>query len=101
VVSALEGFVKDPLNIIIILATLVFISPQLSLFLFVFLPLTAVIIGRISRSLKKQSNLAAVKFGEALSVLDETLGGLRVIKAFNAEKLLENKLYPSTATSIT
>jgi len=91
VVGTLEGFVKDPLNILIILGTLVFISPQLSLFLFVFLPLTGLIIGRISRSLKKQSNIAAVKLGEALSVLDETLGGLRVIKAFNAERLLQNK----------
>jgi subfamily B ATP-binding cassette protein MsbA len=91
VVGTLEGFVKDPLNIIIILATLIFISPQLSLFLFVFLPLTGFIIGRISRSLKRQSNIAAVKLGEAMSVLDETLGGLRVIKAFNAEKILQNK----------
>jgi subfamily B ATP-binding cassette protein MsbA len=91
VVSTLEGFIKDPLNIIIILATLVYISPQLSLLLFVFLPLTGLIIGRISRSLKKQSNIAAVKLGEALSVLDETLGGLRVIKAFNAESLLQTK----------
>jgi ATP-binding cassette, subfamily B, bacterial MsbA len=91
VVGTLEGFIKDPLNIIIILVTLVFLSPQLSLFLLVFLPLTGLIIGRISRSLKKQSNVAAVKLGEALSLLDETLGGLRVIKAFNAEKILQNK----------
>jgi ATP-binding cassette, subfamily B, bacterial MsbA len=91
VVGTLEGFIKDPLNIIIILVTLVFLSPQLSLFLLVFLPLTGLIIGRISRSLKKQSNVAAVKLGEALSLLDETLGGLRVIKAFNAEKILQTK----------
>jgi subfamily B ATP-binding cassette protein MsbA len=91
VVGTLEGLIKDPLNILIILATLVYISPQLSLFLFVFLPITGIIIGRISRSLKKQSNVAAVKLGEALSVLDETLGGLRVIKAFNAEGLLRGK----------
>jgi subfamily B ATP-binding cassette protein MsbA len=91
VVGTLEGFIKDPLNIIIILSTLVFISPQLSLFLFVLLPLTGFIIGRIGRLLKKQSSIAAIKSGEALSVLDETLGGLRVIKAFNAEKLLQNK----------
>ncbi len=91
VVGTLEGFIKDPLNIIIILSTLIFISPGLSLFLFIFLPLTGLIIGRISRSLKKQSNVAAIKLGEALSVLDETLGGLRVIKAFNAERLLRNR----------
>ena len=91
VVGTLEGFIKDPLNIIVILGSLVFISPRLSLFLFIFLPLTGIIIGRISRSLKKQSNVAAVKLGEALSVLDETLGGLRVIKAFNAEGLLRSR----------
>jgi subfamily B ATP-binding cassette protein MsbA len=91
VVGTLEGFIKDPLNIIIILGWLIYLSPQLSLFLLIFLPLTGLLIGRISRSLKKQSNTAAIKLGEALSVLDETLGGLRVIKAFNAEDLLRNR----------
>ena len=91
IVSTMEGFIKDPLNIIIILGTLIFISPQLSLFLLIFLPLTGLLIGRISRSLKKHSNTAAIMLGEALSVLDETLGGLRVIKAFNAERLLQTK----------
>ncbi len=91
VVGTMEGLIKDPLNILIILTTLVFISPQLSLFLLIFLPLTGILIGRISRTLKKQSNIAAVKLGEALSVLDETLGGLRVIKAFNAENVLRKK----------
>ena len=93
VVGTLEGLIKDPLNIVIILATLIFISPQLSLFLLIFLPLTAIIIGRISRTLKKQSNVAAVKLGEGLSILDETLTGLRVIKAFNAESLLRDRFY--------
>lgn len=91
VIGTLEGFIKDPLNIIIILAALIYISPALSLFLLIFLPLTGIIIGRISRSLKKQSNAAAIMLGEALSVLDETLGGLRVIKAFNAEKILQSR----------
>ena len=91
VVGTMEGFIKDPLNIIIILGALIYISPQLSLFLLVFLPLTGVLIGRVSRSLKKHSNTAAIMLGEALSVLDETLSGLRVIKAFNAEKLLQLK----------
>lgn len=91
IVGTMEGFIKDPLNIIIILATLIFISPPLSLFLFIFLPLTGLIIGRVSRSLKRHSNTAAIMLGEALSILDETLGGLRVIKAFNAEKRLQTK----------
>jgi ATP-binding cassette, subfamily B, bacterial MsbA len=79
------------LNLLILLGTLIFISPKLSLFLLIFLPVTGFIIGRISRTLKKQSNAAAIKQGEALSVLDETLGGLRVIKAFTAERLVGKK----------
>src|SRR5882724_11364676 len=55
VMSTLEALITNPLNIIIILAALIFISPALSLFLLVLLPLTAFIIGRVSRSLKKQS----------------------------------------------
>ena len=91
VVGTVEGFIKDPLNLIILLFILIAISPKLSLMLFVFLPLTGFIIGRISRSLKKNSNASAIKLGEALSILDETLSGLRVIKAFNAEKKLKEK----------
>jgi subfamily B ATP-binding cassette protein MsbA len=91
VVGMLEGLVKDPLNVLVILAALIYISPVLSLFLFIFLPVTAIIIGRISRTLKKQSNISAIKLGELLSTLEETLTGLRVIKAFNAESLLQTK----------
>ncbi|MEO6917311.1 MAG: ABC transporter transmembrane domain-containing protein, partial [Chitinophagaceae bacterium] len=93
VVNTMEGLVKEPLNIIIILGTLVFLSPQLSIFLLIFLPITGFVIGRVSRSLKKQSSAAAIKLGEGLSILDETLTGLRVIKAFNAEHLLTKKFY--------
>jgi subfamily B ATP-binding cassette protein MsbA len=91
VVGTLEGLIKDPLNVIVILVVLVYISPVLSLFLFILLPLTGIVIGRISRSLKKNSNISAIKLGEVLSTLDETLSGLRVIKAFNAEYLLKNR----------
>jgi subfamily B ATP-binding cassette protein MsbA len=91
VVGTLEGLIKDPINVIVILFSLIYISPTLSLFLFILLPVTGIIIGRISRSLKKQSNISAVKLGEVLSVLDETLSGLRVIKAFNVEKILRGK----------
>lgn len=90
-VGTLEGIIKDPINIIVLLLVLVYISPQLSLFLLVLLPITGIIIGRISRSLKKQSGTLAEKSGQALSIIDETLGGLRVIKAFNAENMLKGK----------
>lgn len=91
VIGTMEGLIKDPINIVFILISLVFLSAQLSLFLLVFLPLTGFIIGRVSRSLKKSSNVAAIQNAESLSILDETLSGLRVIKAFNAEKLIQTK----------
>lgn len=91
VMSTLEGLIKDPLNILVILIMLVLLSPVLSLFLLVLLPLTGFIIGRLSRSLKKQSTASQERLGTLMSILDETLGGLRVIKAFNAEKILQYK----------
>jgi subfamily B ATP-binding cassette protein MsbA len=91
VMSTLEGLIREPMTILIILAVLIFLSPLLSLFLVVLLPLTGFIIGRLSRSLKKQSTESQEKLGLLMSILDETLGGLRVIKAFNAEKILQGK----------
>ena len=90
-VGALEGWIRDPLTIIINFAVLFYISPELTLAILVCIPLGGFILGRISRSLKKQSNEAAIKLGESLSVLDETLNGLRVIKAFNIETLLKSR----------
>jgi subfamily B ATP-binding cassette protein MsbA len=98
VISTLEGLIKEPLTIIIILAFLIFLSPQLSLFLLVLLPITGFIIGRVSRSLRKQSTMAQEEMGTLMSILDETLGGLRVIKAFNAENLLRSKFFKANDT---
>jgi subfamily B ATP-binding cassette protein MsbA len=91
VVSTLEGLIKNPLTILGYLIYMIYLSPALSMFLIVLLPITAFFIGRISRSLKKQSQAAAEKLGESLSVLDETVSGIRIIKGFNAESLLRNK----------
>ncbi len=93
IISTLEGLVKDPLTVLFYLAYLVYLSPGLSLFLLILLPATAFLVGRISRTLKKQSQAAAVKLGEALSILDETLTGIRVIKAFIAEKLMLGRFH--------
>ena len=93
VVATLEGLIKNPLTIIGYLFYMIYLSPRLSLFLIVLLPITAIIIGRISRSLKKQSQAASEKLGESLSVLDETVSGIRIIKGFNAENLLRNKFF--------
>ncbi|MCW3088536.1 MAG: transporter ATP-binding protein, partial [Sediminibacterium sp.] len=89
--SILDGLIKDPLNIILYLGTLVFLSPQLSLILLVLLPVAGFIIGRVSKALKKQSTLAAQKSSQGLSILEETLSGMRVIKAFNAESAIRKK----------
>ncbi|MDE3250251.1 MAG: ABC transporter ATP-binding protein [Bacteroidota bacterium] len=93
VVGTLEGLMREPLTILIILSVLVFISPVLSLFLLVLLPLTGFIIGRVSRSLKAQSTAAQESLGSLMSILDETLLGLRVVKAFTAEKLMGARFY--------
>ncbi|MEI9913301.1 MAG: ABC transporter ATP-binding protein [Bacteroidota bacterium] len=90
-VGALEGWIRDPLTILINFAVLFYISPLLTAAILVCIPAIGFILGRISRSLKQQSNEAAIKNGESLSVLDETLNGLRVIKAFNIESLLKRR----------
>jgi len=90
-IGALEGWVRDPLTILINFAVLFYISPQLTIAIIVCIPIIGLILGRISRALKKQSSDVAIKYGESVSVLDETLNGLRVIKAFNIERILKGR----------
>jgi ATP-binding cassette, subfamily B, bacterial MsbA len=89
--TALEGLVKDPLIIISFLVSMIILSPQLSLFLLIFLPITGLIIGRISKRLKKQSTAYSEANGENLSHVEETLGSIKVIKAFTAEPRMLQK----------
>jgi ATP-binding cassette, subfamily B, bacterial MsbA len=91
VVGTLEGWIRDPLTIIVTLTVLFLISVQLTLFILILIPVLGLVIGRITKSLKKHSQEVAQKNGETFSIIDETLGGLRVIKAFNIEKLLRQK----------
>jgi subfamily B ATP-binding cassette protein MsbA len=86
VMSSLEMIFKDPLNIIIYLITLIVISPQLTIFVVILFPVTGLIIGVIGRSLKKSSDRGQKKMGDLLSIIDENISGLRIIKAFNSEK---------------
>ncbi|MBS1654661.1 MAG: ABC transporter ATP-binding protein [Bacteroidetes bacterium] len=95
VVGTLEGWIRDPLTIIITLGVLLFINFQLTLFILLLIPLIGLVIGRITKSLKQHSQEVADKYGQTLSTLDETLGGLRVIKAFNIEKILRNRFLSS------
>ena len=95
VVGTLEGWIRDPLTIIVTLVVLLVISFQLTLFILILIPVLGLVIGRVTKSLKKHSHEVAGKYGETLSTLDETLGGLRVIKAFNIEKILRSKFFNS------
>ena len=97
VIGTLEGWVRDPLNIIITLAMLVIISVQLTLFVLICIPVVGIVIGRITKSLKKQSQHVAVHYAESVSILDETLSGLRVIKAFNSEMLLKTRFFGNSS----
>lgn len=85
-ISVLESLFKEPITLIFYFIYLIILSPQLTLFLLLLLPLSGLIIGRIGRSLKKQSTKVQEILASILSTIDETLGGIRIIKAFNAEK---------------
>jgi subfamily B ATP-binding cassette protein MsbA len=86
IINLLETLFREPVTILLFFAYMIILSPQLTFFLILFLPLSGLIIGRIGRSLKRKSTKAQEKLGDILSTIEETLGGIRVIKAFNAEK---------------
>ncbi len=85
IMGVLEVFIREPLTIIFYIGTMVFMNYQLTLILLFVLPIAGLIIGRISKSLRKSSNIAQEQLGNMLGVIDETLVGMRVVKAFNAE----------------
>ncbi len=95
VLSVLEMIIREPLTIIFSLATMLFISPKLTLFVFLFLPISGFLISKIGKSLKKSSLRVQEEQGVFLSILEETMGGLRIIKAFHAENLFQKKFEDS------
>lgn len=100
VIGTLEGWVRDPLTILLTLATLLLISVPLTLFVLLCIPIVGIVIGRITRSLKKQSHDVALYQSESVSILDETLSGLRVIKAFNSEALVRDRFFSNNDAMI-
>jgi len=94
--SILELIIKEPLTILFTIVAMFFISPELTLFVFVFIPISGFIISKVGKSLKKKSDRAAKEQGYFLSVIDETLGGLKVIKSFNGEKRFAKNFEDST-----
>ena len=95
VLSVLEMIVREPLTIIFSLAIMLFMSPKLTLFVFLFLPISGFLISKIGKSLKKGSLKVQQEQGVFLSILEETMGGLRIIKAFHAENQFQKKFEDS------
>ena len=91
IMNSLEMLFRDPISIILSLVFMVSISPELTVFSFILLPISGLIIGRIGKSLKRTSAKLQIRMGELLSNVEETLTGLRIIKAFNAEKEANNR----------
>jgi subfamily B ATP-binding cassette protein MsbA len=96
IINSLEGLVREPITIIIFLVSMLIVSVKLTLFVFLFLPIAGFIISAVGKRLKSQSLAAQKENGIFLSFLEETLGGLKVIKGFNAESKLTQKFTEST-----
>lgn len=86
IMSSLDMLFKNPILIIVYFSTMLIVSWQLTLFVLILLPISGFVMGRVGKTLKKRSTLAQEKWGELMAQIEETLGGLRIIKAFNAEK---------------
>ncbi len=85
VMSSLDLLLKNPILIIVYLSTMLMISWELTLFVFLVLPLAGFIMGRVGKTLKRSSLEAQTQWGGLISQVEETLGGLRIVKAFTAE----------------
>jgi len=90
-ISVMESLFREPIVVVLSLIYLIVLSPQLTMFLLIFLPIAGFILGRIGRTLKKQNAMVLQQFGAIFSTIEETLGGIRIIKAFNAEQKIERK----------
>lgn len=85
IMGVVETVLREPVTIISVLVLMFNISVELTLFMFIFLPLSGIIIGKVGKSLKKPSGAAQEQLGSILGTIDETIVGMRVVKAFNAE----------------
>ena len=91
VLLGIEMIFREPVSIALFLGTMIYMSPQLTLFVFILLPLTGLVIGKVGNSLRRTSSKSQTMAGQILSALEESLGGLRIIKAFNAEDKMFKK----------
>ena len=91
IMGTLEMVFKDPINILVFLSTLIFISPSLTVFVIILFPLAGILIGYIGKNLKSSSKKGQDKLALIMSIIDENIFGIRIIKAFNAEKFINSK----------
>ncbi|MBL7886625.1 MAG: ABC transporter ATP-binding protein [Flavobacterium sp.] len=89
--SILEIIIKEPMTIIFTIASMFYLSPKLTLFVFIFIPTSGFLISFIGKSLKRKSNRVQQESGIFLSIIDETLSGLKIIKSYNSEDNFQGK----------
>ena len=95
IMSSLDMLFKNPILIFIYLTGMILISWQLTVFVLVLLPLAGYIMGQVGKKLKRKSLLGQQQWGDLMSQIEETLSGLRIIKAFNAESKIRNRFEKS------
>lgn len=98
IMSSLDMLFKNPILILIYLIGMIAISWQLTLFVFILLPFAGYVMGAVGKKLKRKSFEGQQQWGYLMSQIEETLGGLRVIKAFNAEKKIQDRFEKSNET---
>lgn len=93
IMASLDMFFKNPVMIIVCLTMMIAISWQLTLFVLVLLPIAGLVMGRVGKRLKRQSLEGQKQWGLLMAEIEETLGGLRIIKAFNAEHKIKERFH--------
>lgn len=96
IMASLDMLFKNPVMIVVCLAMMIVISWQLTLFVLVLLPIAGVAMGKIGKSLKRTSLELQNQWGSLLSNIEETIGGLRIVKAFCAERKVERRFHEGT-----
>ncbi|MDE6346152.1 MAG: ABC transporter ATP-binding protein/permease [Muribaculaceae bacterium] len=93
IMASIDMFFKNPIMIIVCLFTMCMISWQLTVFVLILLPIAGTIMGKVGKKLKRKSLESQNQWGVLMSNIEETLGGLRIIKAFNAEDKVRNRFH--------
>ncbi len=94
--SIFELIVKDPLMVLFTLLSMFLISPKLSIFVIVFIPICGFVISLVGKSLRRKSLKVQKEQGQFISLVDETLSGMKILKIFNAEEKFQKKFMNST-----